>query len=338
LIQIGNGGNLPGSRTTAPIDLFFIRATGAPTTLDTQASIGDYDIDVISATGFSAGTYMGIFCPTANRFFFTTVLNVVSNTLTLDTPLDFAFIPGDNVLPLTRDLNVDGSTTPVVFQIRGGGAGSTLSIDINRLMFSMDTTTRVTLQDFGDLTALTNGLVLQRSDGITRNTFNIKQNSDFVSLAYDLQMFDATNPNENNGLACRYTFNGQDKHGTALQLEPGDSLDLIIQDDLSGLEKFHIMGQGYESELTQSPEFIDIAAGDTMTPVGINKTRGTIYLMEQPRKYLQYWCKTGDPAPTDQSNGVEIERPGLEIKSSSGIDVYIGVAGTTLSGRVRADL
>jgi hypothetical protein len=338
MMQIGNGGTPPSSRVETPVELWFQRGTAAPTTVATAPSIGDFDLVVASATNFAIGSYVGVFCPSANRFFFAEVLAISVNTLTFDTPIDFAFLVGDNVQPLTREINTNGATIPVTYQIQGAGPTSGLAINITRFMFSMECSSAVDLHKFGNITdGLARGLVLQRANGITRNIFNAKTNSDLVSLAYDVTFYDATQPVQGiHGLSCRYTFSGEDKHGTVLQLLPGDSLDLLVQDDLSTLVKFRILGQGYETRVCCTPSVIDIPAGNTMTPVATNVTTGYVHAMTQSVKYVQFYTATGDTAPTDKSEAVAFD-DGIEIRSSTGIDVYVGVASGT-PGKVRIDL
>jgi len=340
MIQIGNGGTPPSSRIETPVELFFIKGTAVPTTLAAETAIGDVEITVVDGTNLQADGYLGIFSPDASRFFFSEIISESSNVVTVDTPLDFAFSVGDNVQPLSRELNIDGSTTPTEFKIQGAGTGSNIAINITRFMFSMECDTAVDLNKFGDLTALTNGIVLRRSNGQTRNIFNVKRNSDLVELAYDVTFYDSSNPSQGvDGVSCRYTFNGEDKHGTALQLLPGDSLDLLVQDDLSGLLKFRILGQGYETTICCQPEIFDIPVGDTPTPVATNITKGFIHPINQRVKYMQYYQPTGLTAPTTRDDFIEFDMPGIEIRSSTGIDVYLAVAGDgTDPGRIRIDL
>jgi hypothetical protein len=345
-IQIGNGGGPADARVETPIGLFFIRGIAAPTTVAVQPSIDDRDLQVVDATNFTTldgGTYTGVFNPLENRFYFGNVTAINGNTLTFDTPLDFAFLAGDNVQPLSRDLNVNGLITPVTFQVRGSGPGSGLSINITRLMVAMECDTRLDLNKFGDISpALTNGLVLRRANGVTRNIFNLKRNSDFITLAYDLQMFDATNPAQGvNGLASRNTYNGEDKRGTVLQLLPGDSLDLIVQDDLSSLEIFQIQCHGYESRICCTPEVIDIPADGQMHIVAENIVKGFIHTVQTRAEltYLQTYRATGDTAPTDFSDSIQwvARQGGIPINTSTGVDVYIGVVGN-IPGKIRLDL
>lgn len=233
-------------QTTPPLDLYFVQALAAPTQLAVATNIDDTSITVVDDTNFSVGDYIGVFCATAGRFYFGIVLAVVANVIDLDTPLDYAFVAGDNVVPFTRELNVDGSTTIQRFVIAGAGAGSPLVIDINRLMIQMYTDAVPQLNRFGDIVGgLDKGLVLRRNNGFAFNIWNVKDNGEFAHLSYDLDIYLSTNPAQGqNGLACRYTFNGQDKHGVTVRLKPGEFLELLVQDDLSSLERFRVLGEG----------------------------------------------------------------------------------------------
>jgi len=164
--------------------------------------------------------------------------------------LDFTFDAGDPVVPLTRDLNVDGSGSTQTFAIRAGGPTTDITIDITRIILNIITTDPSKLSEFGNIVGgLTYGIVLRRVNGDTRNVWNVKQNEDFSVLAYDVTYLDQVKQNDLNGLVTRMTFAGQEKHGVAIRLMPGDQLQLLVQDDLrfvtSQIVKFQIMGQGH---------------------------------------------------------------------------------------------
>ncbi len=232
-------------QTTPALDLYFIQPIGAPTTLAVTGAIDDTSIEVTSDAVFTAGDFIGIFAPP--RFYFGVALTKPGgNILTLDTPLDFAYPAGSNVLAFTRDLDVNGSVTPQVFEVQGpeGVGAEAFEIDITRIMISMTTASTPALNEFGDLAALTNGIVLRRTDSLTRNIWNAKSNLEMLNLAYDLTFYSAIGTGLD-GLGVRYTFAGQDKHGVAVRLGAGESLEMIIQDNLTGLTQFRVLAQGH---------------------------------------------------------------------------------------------
>ena len=98
---------------------------------------------------------------------------------------------------------------------------------------------------FGDLAKLINGIVLRRNNGTVDNIFNIKTNGELNNLCYDVSFYRATNPSGVNGIGARMTFGGQSKHGVVIRLDPGESLQLLIRDDLSDLLTFRLVAQGH---------------------------------------------------------------------------------------------
>ena len=249
-VTVNNGGldtNLQ-DQVTPPLDLFFTQEDGIPTTLTVDTEIDDTVITVADATAFPPGQHIGIFSGANgdSRFFFAEVISVLGLDLTLDTPIDFAFPLGEPVVPITEDMNVDGSIDTQIFAIRGGGPQTEVTIDITRIIVNIITNDPSKLAYFGDIVGgLTFGLVLRRVDGDTRNIWNVKQNEDFSVIAYDVTYLDQLKQADLNGLVTRMTFAGQEKHGVAIRLAPGDQLQLLVQDDLSSLIKFQVMGQGH---------------------------------------------------------------------------------------------
>ena len=248
----GNSPVILQDQTSPPVDLFFTQPIGVPTALTNAVLIDATSITVDSVADISVGNYIGIFSGASaeGRFYFGEVLTLPGgNVVTLDTPLDFAFDAGDNVISQTREMNVNGSVTPQTFSVTNGTTQSVLEIDITRIMFSMILTSAGDDGKFGNIAKLTKGLVFRRTDGDTRNTFNVKTNGELRSLCFDLTYPIRSGGGGQFGLGARYTFAGQDKHGVALRLKPGDSLDIIIQDDLSSgapdIEEFRMVAPGH---------------------------------------------------------------------------------------------
>lgn len=253
LAEIWQGVNTPPlevitqDQTTPIVNLFFIQATGAPTTSASPVAIDDFDITLTDATDFDVGTYIGVFSGAAGagRYYFGEVLSKSVNTLTMDTPFDFAFAAGSNVLPSSKNLAVDGSTTQQVFSVDGT---SSFDIDITRLIFSM------VLENgapddakFGDIAGgITRGLVCRKTDGTTRNIFNVKDNGELAAISYDLTYTTRSGGSGSWGMRCRYTFAGQEKQGVVIRLGAGEKLEMLIDDDLSSISRFWVIAEGHE--------------------------------------------------------------------------------------------
>jgi hypothetical protein len=232
------------NKTSPKFDLFFVRSLAAPTTLSVDAVLDADTITVTAPAGFVIGSYLGVFG--GGRYYFATVLNVAGSVLTLDTQIDFPFTAGSTVARLSRDLNVNGSAARYTFSISGPTAGA-VAFDISRFMLVAECANPVDLSKFADQTALTRGLVLRKNDGKVHNIWNIKDNSGFAAHAYDWTPYAATNPQQGvDGMNVRYTFSAEDKHDSFARVAAGESLDLVVQDNLSGITLLQAIAEGSE--------------------------------------------------------------------------------------------
>lgn len=239
-------------QTTAFDDFFFIQQIGSPTTLTADTVFDSYTVDVASIADISIGDTIFIFSGVTGeeRFFRGIVLGIAVLTLTLDRQMDFVFDSGDTVISTTEDLNVDGSVTPQVFEIRAGGPTSTLEFDITRILMENLSASAVDLSTFGDIAGgLTRGLQLREKITATtfKNKWNIKQNKDFALLGYDWEAFAATNPAQGqDGFKWRYSLAGPSKHGVVKRIGSNSSLQLIVQDSLLTLISLTAIGGNHE--------------------------------------------------------------------------------------------
>lgn len=208
------------------------------TTVATQTAIDSRTVIVSDATDFTIGRYVIIYSPDDSRFYTGYITGATGTTLTVDTPLDFAFPVGSVAISSVTNMNVDGSTTAEIFGLRNPAEQLPFDVqfDVTRIIFHCLTEDPVTLATFGDLAELTNGLVLRKrfSDGSYKNIFNIKSNGELAGITIDWIPYAETNPVQGqNGFTARLTFNGQDKLGVVVRLRSGDDLELVVQDDLN---------------------------------------------------------------------------------------------------------
>ena len=95
----------------------------------------------------------------------------------------------------------------------------------------------------------------------------------------------------------------------------------------------------YMEYIMGNPIFVDCPA-DTWKKITTAATTGQIWRIGRKPKYLQTYRETGDPAPTERSDGVlafpleDIDSE--DISSSSPIDVYLYAI--EFAGRVRVDV
>lgn len=229
---------------TQSLDLDFIQAQGVPTTITVEASPEDTQITVSDTTGFIAGNIVGLFTSTGQFYFGTQLGAPVGSVINLDTPIDKTFPIGSACITATSNMNVNGSATRQIFQIGPVGVGTSISVDITRIMGYLQDDVVMDDSDFGGLSALTNGIILRLNNGVINNLWNAKTNGRLSLIGFDFNYTEKA-PAGSYGARFRITYAGQDKHGVTLRLAPGDTLELIIQDDLTGLEAFNMMAQGH---------------------------------------------------------------------------------------------
>jgi hypothetical protein len=231
-------------QTTRSLDLRFIQALAPPTTLSVAAVVEDTSITVTSTVGFIDTITVGIFTPDGNFYFGQQIGAVAGNVVSLDTPIDVAYPIGSTVLPASHHLNIDGSVTTQIFQVGPVGGETNIDIDITRIMGYIQTGSVMDDSLFGNIAALTYGVVLRQNNGTMVNIWNVKSNGEIGLLAFDANDTDKA-PAGSFGFRFRNTYAGASKHGVTLRMEPGDILEILIQDDLTDLEDFQIMAQGH---------------------------------------------------------------------------------------------
>lgn len=231
---------------TTPLVIVPLHQLKNATTLATDAVIDTYSVDVTDTTGFTDGSLIVISDVVNTQVYFGKQVGApVGNTINVDRPFDFTFVTGKYITSNNDDMSVDGSITTQSFGLRQGVEdGLDLTVDVVRVMIVIYTASTPTLSDFGDITGgLTYGVTLRKRDGNRVNVFNMKDNGDFAGLAYDLQFLSAIGQGQD-GVHGRLTFGGQSKMGAVIRVTPGEDLEMIINDDLSSLQKFNLIAEG----------------------------------------------------------------------------------------------
>lgn len=168
----------------------------------------------------------------------------------LDTPIDFGFSTSDSAELRSKELAVNGAITPVDFSISPIGLTAKVEWDITRLTAAMLSTTSMGDGLFGNLPALTKGIVIRSENGIIKNIFNAKTNGEIKEHSFDLVYADKP-PAGQFGLTFRRTFAGQEKNGVVVRVaaSTGDGFKIMVQDDLSTLVSFRAVAQGHIVEM-----------------------------------------------------------------------------------------
>ena len=234
-------------QTTEPLDALFAQSISNFTlSADTVASgITQpslvYDFTATAGHGIAPGDEVLILDVVGNKSFFAVVIAVVVNTITVDRPIDHVYPSATSLGRIvTTEMSVNGSVTEQIFSLRSGSVPT----DVTRFMVSMVMSSAGDDSLFGNLAALSRGLVLRIVNGFQKTIFTFKTNGDIRQFCYDLEYSDKAGPGKF-GLGARISFAGPDKHGVALRIEGVDVIQWIVQDDLTGLDSLQVTAQGH---------------------------------------------------------------------------------------------
>jgi hypothetical protein len=216
------------------------------TTLSAQSNPEDTTLTLTDTTGFIDGRTVGIFSgDDPDVFYLGRQLGApAGNVITLDTPIDRIYPVGSVIASVDTNMAVDGSGTTKVFQIGPVGEGSNSTIHITRIFGHITDGTVMDDGKFGGISALTNGIVLRHNNDVIQNIWNVKSNGD-LSLICDDFTYSDNSPSGEFGLRFENYFAGQERHGVIIQVLPGDTLEVLIQDDLTDLISFQMVAQGH---------------------------------------------------------------------------------------------
>lgn len=226
------------------IDLYLCRHI-ADITLASGVGIADYQLTLVAGHGVVVGN---ILCFKENhRFLQVIVTAVATNLITIDSPFDYAYTTDALVYVSEHDAASLAGTqgTPQIYNL-SPPVGTTW--DIVRLLFHIEDSTVMDDGTFGGMTALTNGVVLRKRDGTYKHILNVKTNGEFAQRAYDREYIAKPPAGTGHSMNVRRTFGGQSKNGVVIRLAPGDYLEVLVQDDITPLDHFHIIAQGHVVE------------------------------------------------------------------------------------------
>ena len=183
-----------------------------------------------------------------DEVFYAEVVNVATNVITLDRHLDFAYQVASTIgFKVAENMNLDGSSTNQTF-LYSIGTTSTKSVDIVSIRFNIIDDTQMDDAKFGGITTLAKGCFLRIKHihgGVTEyhNLFNVKSNGDFKVMIDNASYSDKAP-------AGQYSFFAEwkikESTGNVIRIQPGESLQFNIQDNLTGLTSFKAWISGHE--------------------------------------------------------------------------------------------
>lgn len=182
-----------------------------------------------------------------SRFLRAKVTNVSTNTITIDQPFDYAFSTAAICARASDNMAVNGSVTPVVFEI--SPAGTTLVDDIFSISFELTDDAQMDDSKFGGIAALSRGVLIRAITDIKKNITLYKTNGDFRIAG--IQEYSDKSGGGLYGLTAQRIFGSVEWNNCIIRLDGarGDILQIIIQDDLSGLSTFKAMAHAHLAQL-----------------------------------------------------------------------------------------
>lgn len=231
-------------QTSRPFDIRVNKMEITGLSLAAQPIVNSYTLQLSPGHGVTTGDSLSVIeeVDLIPHLWYGDVLGVSGDIITMDKPCPYSYSTSATVFTYTNNMNVDGSTTAQIFSITNYFS---TAVDITRLMFHITDATSMDDAKFGGMPALTRGfLVRKKENGWYTNYFDIKNNGQLGELAYD-KKYDDKAPAGVYGLSGRLTYAGQNKHGVTIRLQSGDSIEAVVQDDLTDLVSFTMMVQGH---------------------------------------------------------------------------------------------
>lgn len=232
---------------TNAVNQEFHQETATETTFAIAPASQDRTFTVTSAAGFTVGDKIEIIDGVTEPNF-PIILVISVNDITIDRPLDRSYTTADKIRKIEVNMAVNGSATPVAFRITG--EQSLAVTHITRVIFDMTHGTAGDLGKFGNLNPLTNGVVVRVFKGefnFWKTVSNWKTNADIKRDMYDVEFNTRSGGGGTFGTSGRITFTNL---GMVGEYDPaqGDFLEILIQDDLTGLETFRMNAQGHTED------------------------------------------------------------------------------------------
>jgi len=242
-------------QTTGVLDVPFLLSESEPT-LAADTVVGLYTVTLSPGHGLinlahpagNIGDILEIADTTNGSFFMQCAIqDITGDVVTVDCPVNRVYTTTESLLSVSHvDMNVDGSVTPVVFSVL---PFSVQQGDMVRIIVEMRDNSAMDFETFGGIPELANGCIIRvnNGDGTYRNLYNFKSNGDIIEQCFDHDFF-LNNGGNTRGFTARLTWGGQSKHGVVVRLDGSlnESLEFIVQDDLTGLTRMHWTAQGSE--------------------------------------------------------------------------------------------
>ena len=208
----------------------------------------DRTFTVVDSTGFAIGDRIQIENGIVETDY-PSILNISVNDITINRPLDKSYnITTDGIRKILTNMAVDGSVTPVSFKVV---AETSLALThITRFMFEMTHPTAGDLSKFGSLDPLERGVLVRAfydRTGEYKTVSSWRTNADIKRDMFNVPFDERAGGQGAFGTTGRWTLTSA---GIVALLEPNgiDFIEILIQDNLTGLDSFTMNAQGHTED------------------------------------------------------------------------------------------
>jgi len=224
------------------VGLVAINETGT-ITLDSAVAIDDYTLTLVAAHGVIVGDVVEFYEGT--RWFQAFAIGVATDVITLDRPFEFAFTTVAIGKKGTHNMNVDGSSTPVIFRVTNKHMDDGEHWDISSFNLSITDQTAMDDAKFGGISGLSRGLLGRVKNSIYHNLYLAKTNQD-LKLGFNEVVYSSKAPAGFFGLIAKTKVGGQGNLGSIVRLHAigDDEIQFIVQDDLQLLDTLIVLVGG----------------------------------------------------------------------------------------------
>jgi hypothetical protein len=231
-------------QTTDALDIAFLESLNE-TTIAADTVRDTNTFTATSGHGIIAGNIIEI--SNENVFIQALVLNVAGDVITIDSPINHVYLAGSPLFVSSAEMNVAGTpASPRIFSVKPGPGQSG---DMVRVIIQIQDDSGMDFTTFGGLPELENGCLIRikRQNGDYTNLFNWKSNGGFIIRSFDHD-FQSKIGGGLFGFVARSTWGGQSKRGVVIRLDGGknEELQVLVQDDLTGLSRMVMVAQGHE--------------------------------------------------------------------------------------------
>lgn len=242
----------------------FLFFTGSISNISSLVAPGDVSLAITAASSGMVNSGDNIFLTDSG----TNVSDLISHSiisqsgliLNFDSPISNSYSTSGQVEKVIKNMaNASVSSgaspsNPKIFKM-GPESVNTNSAEVwhvLRLNIAIEDNTAPADNLFGGIAALTNGVLIREKNTINRNLSLWKSNADIIldggiDLAYHQKAAGGTN----HGVRARWTIQ---KAGASVILDGavGDEMQIVVQDNLTGLVNFEVRGQGHIDSFSET--------------------------------------------------------------------------------------